>query len=93
MSEDQSRDARGATVTEYDVLPSVGWVVHEVIHERAGDPDTWAWCKVEIDRHGYAEIAFTKTDGSTPADDPTSKFVGPLKPTLRLGAVLFKLWC
>ncbi len=77
-----------------ELPPMSGWVVHDV----AGKPQStsnqsfWAWCKVEADRPGYTEIHFTETDGSTPAD-PYPKAPGSAPRPVRLGTVLFKVFC
>lgn len=66
-------------------MPSTGWVVHEVARPKDASPVVWAWCKVGVDEPGYSEVTFTKTDGSTSTDIGTDE--------LRLGPVLFQLWC
>lgn len=65
--------------------PSTGWVVHEVVRVKDADPIVWAWCKVGVDAPGYTEVTFTRSDGTTHADIGSDD--------LRLGTVLFQLWC
>lgn len=69
----------------FELPPSTGWVVHEVVRVKDADPVVWAWCKVGVDEPGYTEVTFTKPDGSTLVDLGGDE--------LRLGAVLFKVWC
>lgn len=66
--------------------PSTGWVVHEVYRYNESDELLWAWCKVQVDAPGYTEIQFTEADGHTASD-------GPRSASVRLGAVLFQVWC
>ena len=72
----------------------VGWVVHLVSgRSQQATGDVWAWCKVTADDPGYSEVVFTETDGSTPADPyPKATSDAPDRP-LRLGAVVFKVFC
>lgn len=65
--------------------PSTGWVIHEVFRTSETDEVMWAWCKVAVDGPGYTEIQFTQPDGHTVADAPGT--------SVRLGAVLFQVWC
>lgn len=69
----------------FDPPPSIGWVVHEVVRVRDASQIVWAWCKVEVNEPGYTEVTFTKSDGSTKVDIGTDE--------LRLGPVLFQVWC
>lgn len=78
-----------------EMPPSEGWVVHEV----AGKPQAtstrthWAWCKVTTEGPGYTEIVFTEADGTTFADPyPKPTADGP-DYRVRLGPVLFKVFC
>lgn len=78
-----------------EMPPPVGFVVHTV----AGKPQStanhefWAWCKVVADSPGYTEITFTHTDGSTVADPyPLPTPDSPPYP-VRLGPVVFKVFC
>jgi|PlaIllAssembly_1097288.scaffolds.fasta_scaffold00276_4 hypothetical protein len=74
---------------EFSSLLSVtGWVVHEVSltnAEQTRHGSVWAWCRVQHDEPGYSEVAFTKADGFTQAQKPDGD--------LRLGKVLFQVWC
>lgn len=79
--------------TLIESMPSVGWVVHEVVLGREGEGTVWAWCRVEIDAPRYVEIVFTRADGQTAVDDPTIAASHANPRSLRLGPVLFKLWC
>lgn len=66
--------------------PSTGWVIHEVFRYAESDGLLWAWCKVAVDAPGYTEIQYTEPDGHTAADAPSHSSV-------RLGPVLFQVWC
>lgn len=73
----------------------VGWVVHVAVGKpQATENQTiWAWCKVEAEKPGYTEIVFTLSDGTTPADPyPKPTDDSPQRP-VRLGPVLFKVFC
>ena len=71
-----------------------GWVVHlvEGKPQSTANQTFWAWCKVEVDKPGYTEIVFTEPDGSTPAD-PYPETPGAARRRVRLGAMLFKVFC
>lgn len=60
-----------------------GYVVHEVVNSK---PNTvvWAWCLVIEEQPGYAEITYTRNDGSTPV---------PFEEKPQLGPVITKVWC
>ena len=80
---------------EIEMPPAVGWVVHLV----AGKPqqtsghEMWAWCKVTADEPGYTDIVFTETDGQTITDPyPKPTLDSPDRP-VRLGPVVFKVFC
>ncbi len=67
-------------------MESVGWVVHQVVTPAGWKGgEVWAWCRVQVSDPGYSEMAFTKADGATGASRPDGE--------LRLGPVLFKVWC
>lgn len=74
---------------ELDGPAPVGWVVHtaEGKPQQLSNITLWAWCKVEVDQPGYAEIVYTHADGATPADPY------PNGEPVRLGPVLFKVFC
>ena len=59
--------------------------MHEVARATETSTVVWAWCKVQVDEPGYSEVVFTHDDGHTPADAPPQG--------LRLGRVLFQVWC
>lgn len=71
--------------------PSTGWVVHEVYRYNETDAQLWAWCKVQVDAPGYTEIQYTEADGHTASDGPHTG--GPRANRVRLGPVLFQVWC
>ena len=83
MNDDSAIDVPG--MLHLDGPPSTGWVVHQVARRAENQHVVWAWCKVQVDEPGYTDITFTKPDGKTPTD--------PGDGELRLGAVLFQLWC
>ena len=74
---------------ELEIQPAVGWVVHVVEGkpQHLSNTTHWAWCKVEVDKPGYTEIVFTLPDGATTADPY------PNGEQVRLGVVLFKVFC
>lgn len=71
-------------LAQFDV-PSVGWVVHELVRRDEHTQIVWAWCKVGVDEPGYTEMSFTADDGISLADPPRG--------SVHLGSVLFKVWC
>jgi hypothetical protein len=79
---------------ELEAPPMVGWVVHltEGKPQSTQNQTFWAWCKVEADKPGYTEIVFTEADGTTPAD-PYPVAPGGTRRPVRLGTVLFKVFC
>jgi hypothetical protein len=81
----------------YDTLdppPASGWVVHltEGKPQSTQGTASWAWCKVEEGRPGYTEMHFTLPDGVTPTD-PYPSAAGAEPRPVRLGTVLFKVFC
>ena len=78
-----------------DMPPPVGFVVHLVagLSQQNSGTEFWAWCKVTADQPGYSEIVFTLSDGSTIADPyPKPTEDSPQDP-VRLGPVVFKVFC
>jgi hypothetical protein len=78
-----------ATFEELHTDPAVGYVVHRVAGRPEHLADVWAWCQVEEGRPGYTSVTFTRTDGHT----PTEPYPDQPDRELRLGAVLFRVWC
>jgi len=78
-----------------DMPPPVGFVVHLVsnLPQQTQGREFWAWCKVTADQPGYTDIMFTHTDGQTIADPyPLPTEDSPVRP-VRLGPVVFKVFC
>ncbi len=78
-----------------EMPPPEGWVVHlvEGKPQQTQGSTHWAWCKVTLEGPGYTEVVFTEADGQTianPYPKPTPD--SPDRP-LRLGPVLFKVFC
>lgn len=78
-----------------EMPPAVGWVVHLVVGKPqvTQNHEIWAWCKVTVDEPGYSEIVFTETDGSTPANPYPKPTPDSPDFKVRLGPVVFKVFC
>lgn len=81
--------------TELEMPAPVGFVVHQVggLSQQNSGGEFWAWCKVTADAPGYTEIVFTLTDGSTIADPYPRPTKDSLPDPVRLGPVVFKVFC
>jgi hypothetical protein len=67
-----------------EIPPSIGYVVHLLHALPQGSGTVWAWCRVTEGGPGYDEVVLTLDDGVT-----RHAVDGPL----RLGPVLFKVFC
>ena len=77
------------TFAEVEIPPRSGFVVHHVASTPQNAGIVWAWCESVEGKPGYASIVFTGPDGATPADPHP----GNPDRALRLGEVLFRVWC
>ena len=85
----------GGEFTELELAPPVGVVVHLVVGkpQQSANQVHWAWCTVEAGRPGYTDVVFTLADGQTISDPYPKPTPDDPDFPLRLGPVLFKVFC
>jgi hypothetical protein len=86
---DQATDSQPSrpffgTLADVEIPPQTGYVVFQVIGLNQGAADVWAWCRVVEGHPGFDDVVYTRPDGVT---------LATIDGQLRLGPVLFKVFC